>query len=84
MTISDNDVLVDVDGLVNLSSVGDDVTISDNDVLGDVDGLLALSSVGGVLAIQYNQSLCQSSVDSVMSACGCGSAFSNGNNDDGC
>ena len=54
MSLNDNDSLISVSGLSNLTSLGDGLWINDNDVLTHVDGLSNLTSVGDRLGITYN------------------------------
>ena len=56
MQVRGQDALTDVDGLANVTSVGDDsyMEIAYNDALTNLDGLSSLTSVGGGLNITSN------------------------------
>jgi hypothetical protein len=49
--------IVDVAGLLNLSSISGSLVISGNDNISDIDGLNSLETVGGQLQITFNSSL---------------------------
>ena len=63
VSISNNDNLVNVDGLASLTSLDVGLYISENDALTSLDGLASLTSLGDVLYIADNSALCQSLVD---------------------
>jgi len=57
MGIGENDALTNIDGLSNLTSVGEYLIIYNNDALTNLDGLSGLTNVGQYLSIQYNDVL---------------------------
>ena len=88
LEIRENDALTQLDGLSSLTSVGD-LDIYDNAVLTELDGLSNLTSVEDSLNINNNPSLCQSIVDTFLTAFGevctaCGETGNISDNDDGC
>jgi hypothetical protein len=89
LTIHSNEALTNPDGLSRLASVGGGLFIGGtlaqgNGALTNLDGLASLTSVGGDLTINYNNVLCQSSVDALVAACTIGGSTTAEFNDDGC
>ena len=66
LDIQNNPSLINLQGLSALTDV-DSVYIVNNASLTDIDGLAALTDVGGDLYIRDNISLCQASVDDLLS-----------------
>ncbi|MDV7400481.1 hypothetical protein RZS08_54200, partial [Arthrospira platensis SPKY1] len=54
LSVWNNDVLPNLDGLSALDTVGGDLLIWRNDVLANLDGLSALATVGGELWVREN------------------------------
>jgi len=55
--IETNDLLTNLDGLANLTSVGGFLNIGNNAALTNIEGLANLTSVGGYLTIENNTAL---------------------------
>ena len=56
-TTDNDDPIVDISNLTNLSSIGGDLVIQENPALTNLDNLANLMTVGGNLNLQYNEAL---------------------------
>ena len=70
LTIEENDVLTDLNGLSNLTSVTGNFTIVDNNTLPNLDGLSSLTTIIGIVRIFNNDVLCECAIPPVCSSSG--------------
>ena len=95
LTFRENASLTNLDGLSSLTEVGGLLYIADNNALTDISGLSAVTSVGSIsnrdperapagVSVEYNDMLCQSSVDAFVAGVTVAGIMNVCCNDDSC